>query len=98
MRALVRRAASLVHASGRYSTAPIGQVRPPAHSAAVTATWQLATLPSAPQYCRATPTECGPDLGKLVSSRIKMPVRSGVTRRRRRHSASACHGACVMKC
>ena len=75
-----RRAASVVHASGRYSAAPIGHARWPVQSAAVTATWQFATLPSAPQYCRATPTECGPDLGKLVSSRIRMPVRSGVTR------------------
>ena len=70
----------------------------PWQSAAVTATWQLATLPSAPQYCRATPTEWGPDFGKLVSSRIKIPVRCGTTARRRRHTTSASHGACVMKC
>ena len=51
----------------------MGHARWPAQSAAVTATWQLATLPSAPQYWRATPTEWGPDFGKLVSSRIRMP-------------------------
>ena len=55
----------------------MGQARRPVHSAAVTATWQFATLPSAPQYCRATPTECGPGFGKLVSSRIRIPLRSG---------------------
>jgi hypothetical protein len=33
-----------------------------------TPTWQLATLPSAPQYCGATPTEWRPYLGKAVSS------------------------------
>ena len=69
----------VVHASGRYSKAPMGHARCPVQSAAVTATWQFATLPSAPQYCRATPTECGPDFGKLVSSRIRIPVRSGMT-------------------
>ena len=29
----------------------------------VTATWQLSCLPSCPQYCRVTPTECRPFLG-----------------------------------
>jgi hypothetical protein len=33
-----------------------------------TPTWQLATLPSVPQYCRATPTEWRPYLGNAVSS------------------------------
>src|SRR5258706_14797704 len=98
MRATARRPASLLQLSGRYSKAPSGQARAPVHNAAVTATWQFATLPKAPQYCRAVPTECGPDFGKLVSSRIRMPVRSGVTARNRRHSTVASHGACVMKC
>ena len=34
---------------GRYNSAPIIQARAPVHSAAVTATWQFAILPSAPQ-------------------------------------------------
>jgi hypothetical protein len=33
----------------------------------------LAFLPRAPQYCRWTPTECFPCLGKLVSSKTKIP-------------------------
>ncbi|GGM26029.1 hypothetical protein GCM10010129_83100 [Streptomyces fumigatiscleroticus] len=34
----------------------------------LTATWQSARLPSAPQYCRATPTEARPHLGNDTSS------------------------------
>jgi hypothetical protein len=34
-------------------------------------TWQLSTLPSSPQYCRATPTECSPFLAMPVSSTIQ---------------------------
>src|SRR3954464_1954055 len=30
--------------------------------------WQLPTLPSVPEYCRATPGEAVPSLGKPVSS------------------------------
>jgi hypothetical protein len=33
-----------------------------------TPSWQLARLPSVPQYWRPTPTECVPSLGKPVSS------------------------------
>ena len=36
----------------------------------LTATWQFAVFPKAPQNCRAMPTEACPYLGKLVSSRI----------------------------
>ncbi len=49
---------------GQIQRAPRHHARAPVHSAAVTATWQFAILPSAPQYCRATPTECGPCFGK----------------------------------
>jgi hypothetical protein len=34
----------------------------------LTATWQLARLPKAPQYWRATPAEAVPHLGKDTSS------------------------------
>jgi hypothetical protein len=33
-----------------------------------TPSWQLAVLPSVPEYCRCTPTEHVPSLGKPVSS------------------------------
>jgi hypothetical protein len=36
-----------------------------------TRTWQLARLPKAPQYWRATPTECLPCFGRAVSSMTK---------------------------
>ena len=52
------------HASGRYNVAPSIHARVPVHSATVTAVWQFAILPRAPQYCRATPTEAGPLFGK----------------------------------
>ena len=85
-------------ASGRYRLAPTIHARVPVHSAAVTATWQLAILPSVPQYWRATPTECVPCFGKLVPSRISTPSRSGIVARKRRHIGAAVHGASVMKC
>jgi hypothetical protein len=34
-------------------------------------TWQLATLPRAPEYWQATPTEAVPNFGKPVSSTIQ---------------------------
>ena len=43
------RASGVSHSSGRYSAAPSTRPRTPVHSAAVTATWQFAILPSAPQ-------------------------------------------------
>ena len=60
----------------------------------LTATWQLSCLPSWPQYCRATPTECLPFLGKPVSSMIQAwigPCRSivGSTRARTTPSTAA---------
>src|ERR1700733_8293381 len=39
-----------------------------------TTAWQLSCLPSWPQYCRATPTECLPFLGKPVSSMIDASI------------------------
>jgi hypothetical protein len=98
MRALARRAASVVHAFGRYNSKLSGHASCSPSNTLDTATWQLATLPSAPQYCRCTPTECVPCLGKLVSSRARTPRRVGTSSRSRRHSGSASHGESVMKC
>jgi hypothetical protein len=39
-------------------------------SVSETSDWQFAVLPSAPQYWRATPTECTPFFGSAVSSMI----------------------------
>src|ERR1022692_4455768 len=38
--------------------------------------WQLAVLPSAPQYCGATPTEALPFLGNSLGSRLQTPCGS----------------------
>ena len=90
-RAAVPRASATPRADT--SAAPSIQARTPVHSAAVTATWQLAILPSVPQYWRATPTECGPASGKLVPSRISTPAaignhrRAAAARRARRSTA-----------
>lgn len=91
-----RRAVS--HTSGRYSAAPSSHARVPVHNATVTAVWQFASLPSAPQYWRPTPTEAAPCLGKLEPSRMSTPLRSGTTARTTSHTRSESHAASVMKC
>ena len=65
-----QRAGSSVQLSGKNSRQESGWLLPAASSARcrLTANWQLAVLPSAPQYWRCTPAECWPALGKLVSS------------------------------
>jgi transposase len=63
-----RRLASSHHSCGRYSRHAIGMLAAAVASDRLTATWQLSCLPSCPQYCRATPTECVPFLGVPVSS------------------------------
>src|SRR5689334_22252234 len=70
MCALVRRAASAHHDSGRYNQAATGHARVRSAYTQVTATWQLVTLPIVPVYWRATPTEARPCLRKPVSSKI----------------------------
>src|SRR5919199_954897 len=84
MRATARRVGSSIHDCGRYNNAPSNHARDPVQSAAVTATWQFAILPRAPQYWRATPTEYGPCFGKLVLSMINTPRRWGSTSNKRR--------------
>ena len=83
------------HSSGRYNVAPNSHARVPVHNATVTAVWQLAILPRAPQYWRATPTEAVPLFGKtrpvenqhagaLRDARAQpFPDRLGVPRRMR---------------
>jgi len=66
--ALRRRSASPSQLSGRNSRQSSGQEAWSVAAWIDTPTWQLATLPSAPQYWGATPTEWRPNLGKAVSS------------------------------
>jgi hypothetical protein len=65
-----------------------------------TPTWQLPTLPSAPQYWRATPTDLFPNLGKPVSSithasgQISASMRNASARR----TGSGRHGDWLTNC
>ena len=52
----------------RRGTRPIGTGTSLHASVRDTSDWQFACLPSAPQYCGATPTEAVPFLGSAVSS------------------------------
>jgi hypothetical protein len=83
---------------GRYSSNDVSQVNPSAINAVETAIWQLATLPRAPQYCRCTPTDAVPCLGRPVSSIAKTPWRTGISSRRRRQNGRTSHVEWVMKC
>ena len=65
-----RSAASSAQLSGRYIRHATGRLAVAVATDNETATWQLSCLPNCPQYCRATPTECRPFLGKPVSSTI----------------------------
>ena len=96
-----QRAGSLVHFSGRYNRAATGMDASPSVTATWTLTWQLADLPSAPQYWCATPTECSPCLSQPVSSTIQADSGSkcaGNSRRITCHTASASHGLSVTNC
>jgi hypothetical protein len=102
--ALARRFGSLAHASGRYSRQATGRLAAWLAIDSVTATWQFSCFPSSPQYCRATPTECLPFLGKLVSSTIQASIGppasiDGSTSSRTLASTRASdHGALPTKC
>ena len=61
--------------SGRKSRSATGTGTSPRARVSETRAWQFAVLPSTPQYCRATPTECSPFLGSAVSSMISTALR-----------------------
>ncbi len=56
------------HSGGKNSRESSGQEAWSVTACPLTPTWQLATLPSAPQCCGATPTEWRPNFGNAVSS------------------------------
>src|ERR687883_595998 len=66
--AAAQRAGSPVHLSGRNRRSPTGTGTSRPASVSETSAWQLAFLPSWPQYCRSTPTESVPFFGSAVSS------------------------------
>jgi hypothetical protein len=61
--------------------------------------WQLAVLPSVPEYCRWTPTECSPSLGKPVSSTTHAVGSSAavITSASRRRTGRQSHGETATK-
>jgi len=65
-----------------------------------TPTWQLATLPSAPQYCGATPTDQRPNLGKPVSSITHAcgPIAAVIRWASRRRTGTGSHGLWLTNC
>jgi hypothetical protein len=65
-----------------------------------TPSWQFETLPSAPQYWRATPTEWRPNFGKPVSSTIQAAGSSSsdILRARRSLTAPQSHGDWLTNC
>ena len=65
---LAQRAGSATHSSGRNRRRPTGTGTSPCARVRETRDWQFAFLPSWPQYCRATPTDRVPFLGRAVSS------------------------------
>jgi hypothetical protein len=67
-RQAARRDVSPSQASGRNSRQSNGQLACSVTALTDTPNWQLAVLPSVPQYWRCTPTEQSPSLGKPVSS------------------------------
>jgi hypothetical protein len=65
-----------------------------------TPTWQLATLPSSPQYWRATPGEKRPHFGIPVSSiaHATGPSSPHIRRASRRRTAVSSHGESDTNC
>jgi hypothetical protein len=64
-----------------------------------TPSWQLALLPSVPEYWRCTPTEQGPSLGKPVSSTTHAVGSSAAvsTSASRRRTGRQSHGLAATK-
>lgn len=68
MRVRPRRSVSEARSLGRNSRHCSGQEAVSLAAWTLTATWRLARLPSAPQYCGATATDILPSLGTDTSS------------------------------
>jgi hypothetical protein len=94
-----RRSASASQRSGRNNRQSKGQLACSVTALTETPSWQLAVLPSVPQYWRCTPTERSPSLGKPVSSTAHAVGESAPTSRsaRRRRTGRQSHGETPMK-
>jgi hypothetical protein len=95
------RVASAVQAVGRNSRSPTGTGTSPRAKVSVTSTCAFATLPSSPQYCRATPTERSPFLGLPESSTTSTapspPTWRSTCSASTRHSGASSQAGLLMK-
>src|SRR4051794_8517583 len=96
-----QRSGSSVQAGGRNSRIPTGSGTSPRASVSVTSTCAFATLPSSPQYCRATPTESSPFLGRPESSTTSTapapPICRSTCSASTRHSGASSQARLLMK-
>ena len=94
-----RRDVSPSQDSGRNSRQSNGQLACSVTALTDTPSWQLALLPSVPEYWRCTPTECVPSLGKPVSSTTHAVGPSAVvsTWASRRRTGRQSHGLVATK-
>src|SRR3954470_8456926 len=96
-----QRSASSVQTDGRNSRSPTGSGTSPRASVSETSTWQFATLPNSPQYCRATPTESSPFLGRPESSTTSTapspPTCLSTSSASTRHSGASSQAGLLMK-
>jgi len=68
-----RRSGSYAQLSGKYRRQSTGRLAVFVFTDKLTATRQFSCLPTCPQYCRATPTECVPFFTNPVSSTTQAP-------------------------
>jgi len=85
--------------SGTNSRQSSGQLACSVTALTDTPSWQLAVLPSVPEYWRCTPTEWSPSLGKPVSSTAHATGSSAPTSRvaSRRRTGPQSHGLAATK-
>jgi hypothetical protein len=85
--------------SGRNSRQSSGQEACSVTALTDTPSWQLAVLPSVPEYCRCTPTEQLPSLGKPVSSTTHAVGESAavIASASRRRTGRQSHGLAATK-
>src|SRR5688500_19431426 len=86
--------------SGRNNRQSSGQEAVSVTACTLTPIWQLATLPSVPEYCRATPGELLPSFGKPLSSTAQATgaIASTALRANRTRTASVSQVEVVTNC
>lgn len=95
-----QRPGSSVHSRGRYNCQSSGHDAVSVAAWTLTATWQFARFPRAPQYWRATPAEAWPHLGNDTSSITHTcgVIVSDSLRAIRRRTGNGSHGDWFTNC